>query len=72
MSIFESSYSIPNIFIPILGGILADRYGYNKLFMINSILVMSGAFIKWLGVAKEQLWLIVLGTIVWGLGGENL
>ena len=53
MSIFESSYSIPNIFIPILGGILADRYGYNKLFMINSILVMSGAFIKWLGVAKE-------------------
>jgi MFS family permease len=62
-------YSLPNIFMVVIGGIMIDRIGAKKASMIFSGLCMIGAVITGL---KGELWLMATGRLIFGLGAESL
>ncbi len=62
-------YSIPNVFMVLLGGIIIDRLGIRKAGFIFSILIMIGAFIT---VLNGNLFLMATGRLIFGLGAESM
>eukprot|EP00796_Vickermania_ingenoplastis_P008633 gene8633-6064_t len=68
-----SAYSWPNTVLAVVGGILIDRYvGLRRSLLLFSALVFAGAFIFGFGVRMANYPLMVLGRVVYGLGGESL
>jgi MFS family permease len=64
-----SLFALPGIFVSLLGGFLADRYGIKPLGTGCFILMIGGTFLVGLGV---NLQLLGLGRIIAGIGGLTL
>lgn len=62
-------YSIPNVIMVLIGGIIIDRIGTKKSALLFSILMMCGGFITAL---KGDLFTMALGRLVFGLGAESM
>lgn len=71
-NLLYSVYSLPNIVIPFIGGILIIKYGYRSMFIIFGIFVMIGQMIFALGCSFKSMNVMILGRIVFGLGGEAI
>ena len=67
-----SFYSIPNIVLPLFGGILIGKIGARSSLVLFSIFNFTGAFVFALGARTEDLWVMVAGRFIFGLGGENV
>jgi MFS family permease len=67
-----SAYSVPNILLPFLGGTFVDRVGTSTALVLFSALILGGQVLFTLGVQADQLWLMLLGRAIYGLGGDNL
>jgi MFS family permease len=67
-----SVYSLPNIVLPMIGGILIFKYGYRLMFLVFGFFVLVGQFIFAMGCSTHADWLMLLGRIIFGLGGESL
>jgi MFS family permease len=63
-------YSVPNVFMVLIGGIIIDRIGTKKSSLFFSVLCMMGALVTSFGAGR--LWLMALGRLVFGLGAESL
>jgi MFS family permease len=61
VAVFEAAYSISNVFWPFFVGKLADKYTFNCVFIMNSVLITLGQFISWYGVYLESLLIIFFG-----------
>jgi MFS family permease len=64
-----SLFALPGIFVSLLGGFLADRYGMKPLGTGCFILMIGGTFLVGLGM---NLQLLGLGRIIAGIGGLTL
>jgi MFS family permease len=64
-----SLFALPGIFVSLLGGFLADRYGMKPLGTGCFILMIGGTFLVGLGM---NLQLLGLGRIIAGVGGLTL
>lgn len=62
-------YSVPNIFMVLIGGIIIDRIGTRKSALLFSVLCMAGAVITAL---SPKFWLMATGRLIFGLGAESL
>jgi MFS family permease len=62
-------YSVPNIFMVLIGGIIIDRLGTRKSTLLFSLLCMSGAFIT---SSSPHFSMMVTGRLIFGLGAESL
>ncbi|MEJ2052562.1 MAG: MFS transporter [Calditrichaceae bacterium] len=62
-------YSIPNIFMVLIGGIIIDRLGPRKSAFIFSLLCMLGAVLT---AILPNLTVMLIGRLVFGLGAESL
>lgn len=62
-------YSIPNIFMVLLGGIIIDRIGTKKAALIFTFIVMVGAAITCI---KGDFYLMAAGRLIFGLGAESM
>ena len=62
-------YSLPNIFMVLIGGIIIDRLGPRKSAFIFSILCMIGAILT---AILPNLTVMLIGRLVFGLGAESL
>jgi MFS family permease len=62
-------YSLPNIGIALLGGILADRYGPARVSIWTAAVCFVGAVLTALG---SQFWVMVAGRFLFGVGGETI
>ena len=62
-------YSIPNIFMVLIGGVIIDRLGTKKSSLIFSILCMIGAIIT---AISPNLAIMAIGRLIFGLGAESL
>lgn len=54
---FESTYicySMPNIVLPVIGGALADRFGYRQAVILCAVLVSLGQFIMYVGFLRSD------------------
>src|SRR5882757_3177051 len=64
----NSSYSAAAILTLLIGGIIIDRIGTKKAIAFFAMLCLVGAVLTGL---RGQLWVMVLGRTVLGLGGES-
>ncbi|HVW70550.1 MAG TPA: MFS transporter [Steroidobacteraceae bacterium] len=62
-------YSLPNVFIALLGGMLADRFGPARVSVWTAAICCVGTALTAVGA---HLWLMVLGRFLFGVGGETL
>jgi len=69
IGLLQAIYSIPNIFMVLIGGFVIDRIGTKKSSLIFAILCMLGAFITAL---RGDLTTMAIGRLIFGLGAESL
>ena len=71
-NLLYSVYSFPNIILPLLGGLLIDRMGIRIGVILFSFLLIVGQFFFMLGGIMKSYGLLILGRVIFGLGGESL
>jgi len=62
-------YSVPNIIMVLIGGIVIDRIGVKKATLLFGILCFIGAAIT---AATGTFWVMAAGRLVFGIGAESL
>jgi MFS family permease len=62
-------YSVPNIIMVLIGGIIIDRIGVKKGTLLFGVLCFIGAAIT---AATSEFWIMAAGRLVFGLGAESL
>lgn len=71
LNILYTSYSLPNIVLPWLGGYASDVFGHRRLLILLSSIVAFGHFVVCLGVERRSVPAMVLGRVLFG-AGESL
>ncbi len=69
IGLLQGIYSIPNVIMVLIGGLLIDRIGTKKSAFIFSLLCMIGALFT---VIKGELVWMATGRLIFGLGAESL
>jgi MFS family permease len=69
IGLLNAIYSIPNIFMVLLGGIVIDRFGTRRSTFVFALLCLLGAGIT---VMSGTLEVMAAGRLVFGLGAESL
>src|SRR5574340_282304 len=69
IGLLQAIYSIPNVFMVLIGGVIVDRIGTRKAIFIFGILCLLGAGIT---AATGTLALMATGRLVFGMGAESL
>jgi len=62
-------YSLPNIFMGLVGGLLVDRLGARRVVLWTSMLCFAGAVLTATGA---QFGVMVMGRLLFGLGAETM
>lgn len=62
-------YSVPNIGMVLLGGIVIDRIGVKRATLLFGVLCFVGAALT---AATGTLWIMAAGRLVFGIGAESL
>jgi MFS family permease len=62
-------YSIPNVFMVLIGGMIIDKIGTRRSTFIFALLCLAGALIT---VSSGTLEVMAAGRLVFGLGAESL
>jgi len=71
-NLLYSVYSMPNVLLPLFGGLLADYIGVRFAVNLFGFLVFIGQGVFALGAYNENFQLMVVGRFLFGLGGESL
>jgi MFS family permease len=71
-SLLYSVYSFPNIVLPFFGGFLVDKYGAYNCTILFSFLVLLGQVVVALGASATNYNLMLLGRVLYGMGGETI
>ncbi len=69
IGLLNAIYSIPNIFMVLIGGIIVDTIGTKKATLIFAILCALGASIT---ASSGILWVMASGRLIFGIGAESL
>lgn len=69
IGLLQAIYSLPNILMVLIGGVIIDRIGTRKATFIFAALCLLGAAIT---AATGTLWIMASGRLVFGLGAESL
>jgi MFS family permease len=72
LNLLYSLYSLPNVFMPLLGGHLMDRYSPALTILVFLLLVGVGQFMFFLGTLHQSWALMFLARFIFGLGCESL
>ena len=69
-SLLYTVYSIPNMILPIFGGIFLDRIGIRFGLVLFCAILTIGQFVFMLGGYSGNYNEMLLGRIIFGMGGE--
>ncbi|HTX89502.1 MAG TPA: MFS transporter [Bacteroidales bacterium] len=69
IGLLQGIYSIPNIFMVLIGGIIIDRIGTKKAALIFAVLVFLGAMVTTL---HGSILTMATGRLIFGLGAESM
>jgi MFS family permease len=69
IGLLQGIYSVPNIFMVLIGGFIIDRLGTKKSTFIFALLCLLGASIT---AVSSTLVPMAAGRLVFGLGAESL
>lgn len=67
-----SLYSFPNIILPFFAGHFIERFGSKAVLLVLSSFVCMGQALFATGVMIRQPWLMLLGRVLFGIGGESV
>jgi MFS family permease len=62
-------YSLPNIFMVLIGGVLIDRFNARSVAVATTAVCLIGAVVTALGA---EFWMMALGRLIFGLGAETM
>ncbi|HXZ60841.1 MAG TPA: MFS transporter [Steroidobacteraceae bacterium] len=62
-------YSLPNIFLVVVGGVLVDRFSARRVVVATTVICLAGAVVTALG---ERFPLMATGRLLFGIGSETL
>lgn len=74
-NLMYSAYSYPNIVLPLLGGLIIDRYGYSRISILLFFLITVGIllfYISALAGDSINIFLAITGRSIFGIGNESL
>ncbi|ETW06154.1 hypothetical protein H310_03737 [Aphanomyces invadans] len=71
-NLLYSVYSVPNIVLPLFGGILADKFGPRYVLVSTTTLVFLGQVVFAIGNSFQHLPVMLIGRVIFGLGGETV
>jgi MFS family permease len=69
IGLLNAIYSIPNIFMVLIGGIIIDLIGTKKATALFALLCFIGGAMT---AASPLLWVMAAGRLVFGIGAESL
>jgi MFS family permease len=69
IGLLNAIYSIPNILMVLIGGIVIDYIGTRKATFLFAVLCLIGAAVT---AASGMLWVMAAGRLVFGIGAESL
>jgi MFS family permease len=69
IGLLQAIYSIPNVFMVVIGGYIVDRIGTRKAIFIFGTLCFIGSFVT---VLSGTLAVMATGRLIFGLGAESL
>ena len=69
IGLLQAIYSIPNVFMVLIGGYIVDRIGTRKGIFIFGVLCLLGSILT---VLSGRLAIMAAGRLVFGLGAESL
>ncbi len=69
LGLLQGIYSIPNIFMVLIGGIIIDKIGTKKAALIFAFLVFLGALFT---TVKGDIVFMATGRLIFGLGAESM
>ncbi len=69
IGLLNAIYSIPNIFMVLIGGIIIDTIGTRRATFLFALLCVLGAALT---AVSGMLWVMAAGRLVFGLGAESL
>src|SRR6201993_3521490 len=69
IGLLQAIYSIPNVFMVLIGGYVVDRIGTRKAIFIFGVLCFAGAAVTCL---SPVLGIMAAGRLLFGLGAESL
>ncbi|KAJ8328300.1 hypothetical protein QVD99_000811 [Batrachochytrium dendrobatidis] len=72
LNLLYSVYSFPNMFLPFIGGQLADRFDPRVVLLVFSTTVCVGQTLFSIGVSTKCFALMVFGRVLFGIGGESI
>jgi len=67
-----TGFAVPNLFMPVLGGIMFDRIGTRNALLIFTIILCVGQGLFTLGGYNMNFNLMFIGRIVFGVGCEAM
>ena len=70
--LFYSAYSLPNLFVSLLGGMLINKYGFRKCLVSYSLCVCTGHLLFCFAAMNDWYTGMLIGRVISGLGSENL
>lgn len=69
IGLLQGIYSLPNVIMVAIGGIIIDRIGTRRANLLFSVFCMVGAFLTFV---RGELLIMVVGRLIFGLGAESL
>ncbi len=69
IGLLQAIYSIPNIFMVLVGGIIVDRIGVKRATMAFGATCLAGAVVT---ASAPSLAVMAAGRLIFGLGAESL
>src|SRR3989475_3146806 len=69
IGLLQAIYSIPNVFMVLIGGYIVDRIGTRKAIFIFGTLCFAGSVVT---VLSGRLTVMATGRLIFGLGSESL
>lgn len=67
-----SVYSAPNIVLPLIGGLMMDKFGLYTFFHVFTTLCVVGQLVFSIGAMKADYTTMMGGRFIFGLGGEAI
>jgi MFS family permease len=69
VGLLQAIYSAPNIVMVLIGGVLVDRFGARQATAGFTAVCLVGAV---LSAVSGTFWVMALGRLIFGLGGESM
>ncbi|KAI8393844.1 major facilitator superfamily domain-containing protein [Radiomyces spectabilis] len=70
--VIQSSVSVVNTILPVLGGIFIDAFGTIPGSILTTVLVASGNILVALSISSKNLPMMIIGRVLYGIGSGTV